>query len=90
MTTYYYEDPANNPYEADSDDAAEWLDNNTATLESLVDHISELAFGDNAYDRGYFLGESLDKLKEYSDKSMTIEALGLNLIDSADPKGRLH
>ena len=85
---FYYKDPSENPFDLGTEKADEWEDNNTVTLESLVIDVTELAFGDNAVERGYGIGDALDKLKEFSDKALAFDESGLDVNDNLDPDGR--
>ncbi len=43
------------------------------TLDEFVEEVYELAFGDDAINRDYSMGEVLDRLRQYSDDALRWE-----------------
>ena len=43
------------------------------TLDEFVEEVYELAFGDDAINRDYSMGEVLDRLRQYSDDALKWE-----------------
>ena len=45
----------------------------TMTDQQFIEQVFEIAFGDDAYNKGYYKDEVLGKLKEFSDNALKYE-----------------
>ena len=50
------------------------------TPRQFMEEVYEIAYGDNAYYRGFFPEEVLETLREFSDNALKVEELSLSLI----------
>ena len=49
----------------------------TMTPRQFMEEVYEIAFGDQAYYRGFFPEEVIEQLKEFSDNALIVEELSL-------------